>query len=170
VLPDTVGVRIAVDSVERGALAVGNDSHPRDVEPFDRLEERAVVFFLKFFRDRRKDGVPGLGGRDRVGDPLGDDDGLALLEGVVSPYRFVERDAVVGVAEFRVFAREAVLGVAVVSDSAATFRAGTPRDRVHGAAVAVEIREYVAAFPKRREVVGKEAGPDNRLATVSLVH
>jgi hypothetical protein len=131
---------VAVVDVTRRPFGVLNQVHPPDVPLVERLEELLAVAFLELHRHRRETGIPRLMRRNRVGDPLGDKDGLALADGVEAVNRFLGGDVLAGHLE---------LVVLVALPVGRVNRVGRPRDREHRPALGVGIREDVSPAPGR---------------------
>ncbi|MFC7071613.1 hypothetical protein ACFQJ7_17020 [Halovenus rubra] len=121
-------------------------------------------------RDQRDARVPAFVGRDCVGDALGDEDGLARLDGLKAVDGLVDGDVFLRVGELGVLPAHEVGGVAVVPGRAAALVPGQPRDSVHRPTVHVEVWEDIAPLPERREVLGEQAGPEYRVSVVALPH
>lgn len=96
------GEPVAVVDVTRRPLGVLNQVRAPDVPLVERLEEVLAVAFLELHRHRRETGIPRLVSGDRVGDPLGDEDGLAGFDGVEAVNRFLGGDVLAGYGRLEV--------------------------------------------------------------------
>ena len=158
---------IVLVKVAAGSLGVLDDVRARDIVVVEDLSQLLAIVAFESGRDRRDTGVPGLVGSDSVGDALGDEYGLAVLDGPETVDGFADTGVGLSVSGFGVFPAHTIGRVAVVADRATAFAAGRSRDRVDGLAVGIEVREDIAALPERAEVLGEQAGAEDGISVVA---
>ena len=164
------GQSLVLVDVAGRSFGVLDDVHVLNVPVVEDVDEVLAIPVLELRRDRRDARVPALVGRNRVGDAFGDKDGLATVDGLEAVDGLVDGDVLLPMGGLGVLPAHEVGRVAVVPGRAPALVPGRPRDGVHWPTAHVEVREDVAPLPERCEVLGEEAGSEDRTPVVALAH
>src|SRR5699024_7268998 len=111
-----------------------------------------------------------LMGSDGVGNTFSDEDGLAVFNRLDAVDGFGDAGVLFRVSGLGVLPAEAVFGMAVVADRAATLVAGRPRNSIDRLAIGIGVRKDEPPLPERAQAFGKETGSEDRRPVVALMH
>ena len=117
---------VVLVEVAAGSFGVLDDECARDIVIVEDLSQPLAVVVLEPGGDRRDAGVARLVSSDGVGDTLGDEYRLTVLDGSEAVDGFGDTSVGLGVGGFGVFPTQPVFGMTVVADSTAALAAGRP--------------------------------------------